>query len=113
MTHLVIHSSIIRPAANEFIREYLRRLHGGAWEPIHPLLSEVLAETFGIMVYQEDVSRTASALAGFSPAEADALRKVMSKKDRAARAAGLSATLSGRCRAARHPAKSRSPPSGT
>ncbi|MEJ2169526.1 MAG: DNA polymerase III subunit alpha [Desulfobacterales bacterium] len=80
--HLVIHSSIIRPAANEFIREYIRRLHGGQWEPIHPLLTEVLYETFGIMVYQEDVSRTAVALAGFSHAEADALRKVMSKKDR-------------------------------
>jgi error-prone DNA polymerase len=80
--HLVIHSSIIRPAANEFIREYIRRLHGGSWEPLHPLLADVLEETFGIMVYQEDVSRTAVALAGFSPAEADALRKVMSKKDR-------------------------------
>jgi DNA polymerase-3 subunit alpha/error-prone DNA polymerase len=80
--HLVIHSSIIRPAANEFIQEYLRRLHGAAWDPIHPLLADVLDETFGIMVYQEDVSRTAVALAGFSHAEADRLRKVMSKKDR-------------------------------
>ena len=66
--HLVIHSSIIRPAANEFIREYIRRLHGGQWDPIHPLLGEVLDETFGIMVYQEDVSRTAVILAGFSHA---------------------------------------------
>jgi DNA polymerase-3 subunit alpha/error-prone DNA polymerase len=80
--HLVIHSSIIRPAANEFIREYIRRLHGGQWDPIHPLLTEVLDETFGIMVYQEDVSRAAVILAGFSHAEADTLRKVMSKKDR-------------------------------
>ncbi|MEE4261683.1 MAG: DNA polymerase III subunit alpha, partial [Desulfobacteraceae bacterium] len=80
--HLVIHSSIIRPAANEFIREYIRRLHGGQWDPIHPLLAEVLDETFGIMVYQEDVSRAAVILAGFSHAEADTLRKVMSKKDR-------------------------------
>ena len=80
--HLVIHSSIIRPAANEFIREYIRRLHGGPWDPIHPLLAEVLDETFGIMVYQEDVSRAAVALAGFSHAQADALRKVMAKKDR-------------------------------
>ena len=80
--HLVIHSSIIRPAANEFIREYIRRLHGGPWDPIHPLLTEVLEETFGIMVYQEDVSRAAIALAGFSHAEADNLRKIMSKKDR-------------------------------
>ena len=80
--HLVIHSSIIRPAANEFIREYIRRLHGGNWEPIHPCMAEVLDETFGIMVYQEDVSRVAMAVAGFSHAEADRLRKVMSKKDR-------------------------------
>ena len=80
--HLVIHSSIIRPAANDYIREYIRRLHGGPWEPIHPLLTEVLEETFGIMVYQEDVSRAAVALAGFSHAEADGLRKVLSKKDR-------------------------------
>jgi DNA polymerase-3 subunit alpha/error-prone DNA polymerase len=80
--HLVIHSSIIRPAANEFIQEYIRRLHGGPWDPIHPLLADVLHETFGIMVYQEDVSRTAVALAGFSHADADGLRKIMSKKDR-------------------------------
>ena len=80
--HLVIHSSIIRPAANNFIREYIRRLHGGPWEPIHPLLSDVLDETYGIMTYQEDVSKAAVALAGFSHADADGLRKIMSKKDR-------------------------------
>lgn len=80
--HIVVHSSIIRPAANAFIREYIRRLHGGSWEPIHPLLTEVLDETYGIMVYQEDVSKTAMAVAGFDHAEADGLRKVMSKKDK-------------------------------
>ena len=80
--HLVIHSSIIRPAANAYIQQYLHRLHGGEWEPIHPYLVDVLDETFGIMVYQEDVSRVASALAGFSPEEADGLRKIMSKKDK-------------------------------
>jgi DNA-directed DNA polymerase III PolC len=79
---LVIQSSIIRPAANEFVREYVRRLHGGIWHPLHPGLEEVLDETFGLMVYQEDVSKVAVALAGFSHSEADGLRKVMSKKDR-------------------------------
>ncbi len=79
---LVIQSSIIRPAANEFVREYVRRLHGGRWEPLHPALEEVLDETFGLMVYQEDVSKVAVALAGFSHSEADGLRKVLSKKDR-------------------------------
>ncbi len=83
--HLVIHSSIIRPAANEFIREYVRRLRGGRWEPIHPRLADVLDETYGIMVYQEDVSKAAEAVAGFSPVEADGLRKIMSKKDKARR----------------------------
>jgi DNA polymerase-3 subunit alpha/error-prone DNA polymerase len=81
--HLVIHSSIIRPAANDYIREYVRRLHGGGWKPIHPLLADVLEETFGIMVYQEDVSKVAVELAGFSHVDADGLRKIMSKKDKA------------------------------
>jgi len=83
--HLVIHSSIIRPAANAFIREYIRRLRGGKWEPIHPLLADVLDETYGIMVYQEDVSKTAMAVAGFSHVDADGLRKILSKKDKARR----------------------------
>jgi DNA polymerase-3 subunit alpha/error-prone DNA polymerase len=80
--HLVIHASIIRPAANTYIQAYLQRLHTGNWEPLHPLLEEVLEETFGIMVFQEDVSRVAVRLAGFSHAYADGLRKIMSKKDK-------------------------------
>jgi error-prone DNA polymerase len=78
--YLVIHSSIIRPAANTYIHEYVRRLKGGAYKPLHPLLETLLQETYGIMVYQEDVSRVAMALADFSPAEADELRKIISKK---------------------------------
>jgi error-prone DNA polymerase len=78
--HLVIHSSIIRPAANRYILEYIRRLHGTSYKPLHPSVKELLAETYGILVYQEDVVRVAMALAGFSWAEADGLRKVISKK---------------------------------
>lgn len=78
--HLVIHSSIIRPAANRFINEYIRRLKGGSYKPLHPLLEEKLRETYGIMVYQEDVSKVVMALANFTPAEADDLRKIISKK---------------------------------
>jgi len=63
--HVVIHSSIIRPAANEFIQEYLKRLHTGEWKPIHPLLENVLDETYGIMVYQEDVSKVAVEMGAF------------------------------------------------
>jgi len=78
--HLVIHSSIIRPAANKYIREYVRRLRGGVWQPLHPIMEEVLGETYGIMVYQEDVSRIAMAMAGFGAVDADLLRKILSKK---------------------------------
>lgn len=78
--HLVIHSSIIRPAANTYINEYIRRLKGGSYQPLHPLLEDLLHETYGIMVYQEDISKVAMALANFSAAEADDLRKIISKK---------------------------------
>jgi DNA polymerase-3 subunit alpha/error-prone DNA polymerase len=78
--HIVIHSSIIRPAANKFISEYVRRLKGGKWEPLHPRLEKILNETYGILCYQEDVSKTAAALAGFNEADADKLRKVIAKK---------------------------------
>jgi len=85
--HLVVQSSIIRPAANEFIREYVRRVRGTPYRPLHPLLGEILRETHGILCFQEDVSRVAMALAGFDAAEADRLRKVLSRKDRQARLA--------------------------
>jgi DNA polymerase-3 subunit alpha/error-prone DNA polymerase len=78
--HIVIHSSIIRPAANKFIAEYVRRLKGGKWKHLHPLLEKILDETYGILCYQEDVSKTAIALAGFNDADADKLRKVIAKK---------------------------------
>lgn len=77
---LVVHSSIIRPAANAYINEYVRRLRGGTWEPLHPALEAQLGETFGIMVYQEDVAKAGMAIAGFDSAKADGLRKVLSKK---------------------------------
>lgn len=80
--HLIIHSSIIRPAANRFIAEYVSRLKGKPHKPLHPRLDRILAETYGIMCYQEDVSKVAVALAGFSDADADGLRRVLSKKDR-------------------------------
>jgi error-prone DNA polymerase len=78
--YLVIVSSLIRPAANRFIQEFVRRAHGLAYRPLHPLVEDVLAETHGIMVYQEDVTKVAMGLAGFSAEEGDQLRKVLSKK---------------------------------
>jgi len=78
----VIVTSIIRPASNQSIREWVARLHGEPWEPPHPLLRPVLEETLGVMVFQEQLSQSAMAMAGFDAAEADTLRKVVSKKHR-------------------------------
>ncbi|HEY6059965.1 MAG TPA: DNA polymerase III subunit alpha [Gemmatimonadales bacterium] len=77
---LVLNTSIIRPASNRYINTYLERLHGAPWEPPHPVLRDVLAETFGVMVYQEDVVNVCVALAGMDVAEADGVRKALTKK---------------------------------
>ncbi len=78
--YLVIVSSLIRPAANRYVREFVQRAHGKPYTSPHPLLDEVLSETHGIMVYQEDVTKVAMVLADFPIEDADQLRKVMSKK---------------------------------
>ncbi|MFO0773376.1 MAG: DNA polymerase III subunit alpha [Nitrospiraceae bacterium] len=80
---LVIVSSLVRPAANRFVDEFIRRAHGAPYAPWHPRLTPILAETYGIMVYQEDVTKVAMALADFSVEDADHLRKVLSKKHKA------------------------------
>src|SRR5207245_2739375 len=77
---LVLSTSIIRPASNRYINTYLARLHGAPYEPPHPVLRDVLAETFGVMVYQEDVVNVCVALAGMDVAEADGVRKALTKK---------------------------------
>ena len=77
---LVLNTSIIRPASNRFIRQYLSRLHGEPYAPLHPVLRDTLADTFGIMVYQEDVVHVCQAYAGMSLADADGLRKSLQKK---------------------------------
>jgi error-prone DNA polymerase len=77
---LVLNTSIIRPASNRFIRTYLERLYGAPYEPLHPVLRDTLADTFGIMVYQEDVVNVCAVFAGMPLATADGLRKSLSKK---------------------------------
>jgi DNA-directed DNA polymerase III PolC len=81
---LVVISSIIRPAAHLYIDEWVRRLRGGPWVDVHPVLNRLFPDTFGIPVYQEHVNQMAEEVAGFSPAEADKLRKVLGKKSKKA-----------------------------
>jgi DNA polymerase III alpha subunit len=78
---LVLNTSMIRPASNKYIRLYLERLRNGApYEPLDPSLKDTLIESFGIMVYQEDVVNVCATFAGMSPATGDGLRKALSKK---------------------------------
>ncbi len=76
--HVVIYSSIIRPAANRFINLMLERIHGKPWQLLHPDL-QCLAESYGIMVYEEQVSMVAREIAGFGYADSDYLRKVIAR----------------------------------
>ena len=80
--HLIAATSVIRPAAKEYLGSYLERLCGAQWKPLHPRLSETLKDTYGVMVFQEDISRVAADLCGFCPGEADTLRRVLSAGDR-------------------------------
>jgi DNA polymerase III alpha subunit len=77
---LVLNTSIIRPASNKYIRIYLERLFGKPWEPLHESLRDTLAETFGVMVYQEDVVNVCHAFAGMPLSTGDGVRKALSKK---------------------------------
>ena len=86
--HIVIHSSIIRPAANKYITQFIKRCYRGEpWKPLHPRLVDIFNETCGVLCYQEDVSKAAIALAGFDECSADALRKILAKKNKAAKLA--------------------------
>lgn len=83
---LVAASSIIRPgvARSGMMREYILRFRQPERRQyIHPKMQELMSETFGIMVYQEDVIKVAHYFAGLSLAEADSLRRGMSGKFRA------------------------------
>jgi len=75
-------NALYRPGPMEFISDFIDRKHGR--KPIqylHPLLEEILSETYGIIVYQEQVIQIANKIAGMTLAEADILRRAMGKKD--------------------------------
>ncbi len=75
--------ALYRPGPMKFIDDYIARKKGlKEIEYAHPLLEQVCAETYGIIVYQEQVQRAANVLAGYSLGEADLLRRAMGKKDR-------------------------------
>lgn len=74
--------ALYRPGPMDMIPSFINRKHGR--EPIeydHPWMENILAETYGIMVYQEQVMQIASKLARYSLGEGDVLRRAMGKKD--------------------------------
>ncbi|MEL6637978.1 MAG: DNA polymerase III subunit alpha [Bacteroidota bacterium] len=81
--HLVAASSIIRPgvAQSGMMREYIKRFHDPSQVIyLHQVFEEQLHETFGIMVYQEDVMKVVHHFAGLELDESDVLRRIMSGK---------------------------------
>ena len=81
LDHLTALNALYRPGPMQMIDDFIRRRHGQTKVTYeHASLEPILAETYGVMVYQEQVMRIASALAGFTMGEADILRKAMGKK---------------------------------
>lgn len=75
--------ALYRPGPMEFIPKYIAGKHGLVKvEYPHPSLEEILSDTYGIIVYQEQIMQIASKMAGFSLGEADLLRRAVSKKKR-------------------------------
>ncbi len=79
--HIVAAVSLYRPGPMEYIPEYNARMHGEKKvEYHHPALEPILEETFGIIVYQEQIMQIGSRLFGYSLGDADLMRKAVSKK---------------------------------
>ena len=75
--------ALYRPGPMDNIPTYINRKHGE--EPVdclHPMLEPILKETYGVIIYQEQVMQIAQVMAGFSLGEADLLRRAMGKKDK-------------------------------
>lgn len=83
--HIVAALALYRPGPMEYIPTYIRRMHGEEKvEYRHPALAPILDETYGIIVYQEQIIRIATDLAGYEPGEADTIRKAVGKKKKEA-----------------------------
>ncbi len=78
---IIAMNALYRPGPMDYIPAFINRKHGR--EPVvydHPALESILADTYGIMVYQEQVMQIAQKLAGFTLGQADLLRRAMGKK---------------------------------
>lgn len=75
--------ALYRPGPMELIPEFVKAKKGiTPIKYLHPLLEEICADTYGVMIYQEQVMAAASKLAGYTLGQADLLRRAMGKKDK-------------------------------
>ncbi|MFB1050845.1 DNA polymerase III subunit alpha [Paraliobacillus sp. JSM ZJ581] len=80
---IVAVNALYRPGPMEFIPTYINRKHGkDKIDYLHPDLEPILASTYGVLVYQEQIMQIANQLAGFSLGQADILRRAVSKKNK-------------------------------
>ena len=77
---LIAANALYRPGPMILIPDYVDRKHGAKWSLPHPIMTEVLSETYGIMIYQEQVMRICNRLGDIPLREAYALIKAISKK---------------------------------
>ena len=77
---LIAANALFRPGPMAYIDAYVARKHGEAWTTPHPIMTEVLQETYGVLVYQEQVSRLVNRLGGIELKRAFRLAKAISKK---------------------------------
>ncbi len=81
---IVALNALYRPGPMDLIPDYIRRKRGETKiKYAHPLLAEACADTYGLMIYQEQVMAAARILAGYTLGQADLLRRAMGKKDKA------------------------------
>ena len=79
--HITALVALYRPGPMELIPEFIKRRHGEVKiEYEHPLLEPIARETYGILIYQEQVMQAAQVLAGYTLGGADLLRRAMGKK---------------------------------
>jgi DNA polymerase-3 subunit alpha len=79
--HITALVSLYRPGPMDLIADFIERRHGRApVEHVHPLLAPVSRETYGVLIYQEQVMQAAQILAGYTLGGADLLRRAMGKK---------------------------------
>ncbi|HEV2966013.1 MAG TPA: DNA polymerase III subunit alpha [Chthoniobacterales bacterium] len=98
--------ALYRPGPMELIPEYVKAKKGiTPIKYLHPLLEEICADTYGVMIYQEQVMAAASKLAGYSLAQADLLRRAMGKKDKKTMAKERSNFIEGCARTNKIPEK--------